>query len=98
MIAASLSYETLDLAALTLNASNVEAQHDEGAPPPGQYVALTISGPAAREAEASWLPGRPAAAGFLRRMAERLLAARACYAYIRNLGTRGSITIFLRRI
>src|SRR5690349_21220231 len=77
MLAASLSHETLDLADLTLNASNVVIDHDDGPAPRGDYVALTVSGP---RALASLDPIR-----------ERLVAARVRHAYIRDMGTRGSI-------
>jgi len=98
MIAASLRYETLELSELTLNASNVVVEEGgPGGPPAGAFVALTVSGPAARESEAAWSPG-VAASGWLGRMHENLLAARVRYAYIRRHAAGGSITLFLRRL
>jgi hypothetical protein len=83
MIAGLLSPETLDLSAMTLNASNIVVDHDDGPPPRGEYVALTVSG-----------PRKPPA---LTGLSERLVAARVRHAYIRDLGTHGSITVFLSR-
>jgi hypothetical protein len=99
MIAASLRYETLDLGELTLNASNVAVAEDCGpaGPPAGEFVALTVSGPVAREKEAVWSPG-VAGKGFFGRLGESLLAAKVRYAYIRDVKTHGSITVFVSRL
>jgi hypothetical protein len=99
MIAASLRHETLDLAELTLNASNMEVPEDYGphGPPAGQFVALTVSGPVPRQPDTTWSPAA-APNGFFASVLEHLLAAKVRYAYIRDMRTRGSITVFLSRL
>jgi hypothetical protein len=85
MIAGCVRRETLELSELTLNASNVEVPEDDepGGPPAGQFVALTVSGPA--------VPS-------LAKLRESLVAAKVRYSYIRDMQTHGSITVFLARL
>ena len=58
MIAASLARGGV-LEELSLNAANVRVEDDGGDPSPGEYVALTVRGKVAWEADAVWLPGHP---------------------------------------
>lgn len=101
MIAASLSRGG-KLEELTLNASNVTVappdHGDESAgPPAGDYVAVTVRGRVAWDAEAVWEPGRPWKQPWLDDLTGRLAPAGVRYAYIRKLLDGGSITVFLAR-
>lgn len=101
MIAASLA-RGAKLEALTLGAANVtvsppERGEDPAAPAAGDYVAVTVRGRVAWDAEAVWEPGRPWAQPWLEDLTARLVPAGARYAYIRKLPEEGSITVFLAR-
>ena len=100
MIAWRLSFGA-PLADLTLNASNVVVQADDfdggQGPEPGEYVALTVMGEGAPVDDAVWRPARPAPVGVLQRLADRLAAAGARYAYTRSFDGKGTITVFLSR-
>jgi hypothetical protein len=79
---------------LTLNASNVVVE--EGArPSPGNYVAITVRGSVAWDADATWHPDFPWEVPHLADLTARLDPARVRYAYIRKMDPRGSITVFL---
>jgi hypothetical protein len=94
---AALRGEIAGFAGLTLNASNVVVPEAEGGgPPAGEFVALTVRGPALHD-EATWLPGR-AGPGFFATNGAALEAAGVRYAYVRNMGTHASLTIFLPRL
>jgi len=80
---------------LTLNASNVTVDADSRDPPPGHYVAITVSGSVFWDSEGVWLPARPWQLHGLDDLTARLSPAAACYAYIRKMDPRGSITVFL---
>lgn len=85
---------------LTLNANNVVVQKDdfEGHDPlPGEYIALTVIGEGAPEADATWSPRGTAHGGTLQRLADRLFAAGVQYAYTRSFDGKGTITVFLAR-
>jgi hypothetical protein len=88
---------------LTLNASNVVVheddfpEHDDLDPRPGEYVALTVMGEGAPEDDATWSPRRAARGGALQRLAGRLAAAGARFAYTRSFDGKGTVTIFLAR-
>ena len=102
MIAAGLSAGA-SLGELTLNASNVvvEASEDEGhacRPAPGEYVALTVKGPADFGPDGSWVPTAGGQGGIACRFGERLETAGARYAYVRRLAGRGSFTVFFSRV
>jgi hypothetical protein len=97
MIAASLARGGV-LEELTLNAANVRVEDDGGDPTPGEYVALTVRGKVAWEADAVWLPGRPWRVAWLEDLTARLAPAGARCGYIRNLAPGGSITVFLPRL
>ena len=96
MIAASLARGGR-LEELTLNASNVSVL-DPGEPPPGDYVAITVKGRVAWEAEAAWHPDRPWRVPWLDDLTARLAPAGARYAYLRRLPDAGSITVLLPRL
>ena len=88
------------LADLTLNASNVVVHEDDFEqrdPLPGEYVALTVMGEGAPEDDATWSPRRATSGGVLKRLAGRLAAAGARYAYTRSFDGKGTITVFLAR-
>src|SRR5512134_3772866 len=79
---------------LTLNANNVVVHEEdfEGHDPvPGEYVALTVMGEGAPEDDATWSPRRAARGGALERLAGRLAAAGAQYAYTRSFDGKGTI-------
>jgi len=88
---------------LTLNASNVVVAADDfdddpgHGPAPGEYVALTVMGEGAPEDDATWSVARRARAGTLQRLAGRLAAAGARYAYTRSFDGKGTITVFFAR-
>jgi hypothetical protein len=98
MLALALRHHN-DLAALTLNASNVtvESPGPEGVAP-GDYVALSVSGPGADWEDLRWIPGSPATTfdqfGDLGRA---LHGAGVRFAYTRKLEEGGSVTTFLPR-
>ena len=87
----------VELAGLTLSAVNVvveEAAASETGPAAGEYVAVTVSGPGSWGADATWRPRRGSGSPVLAALDERLTSAGARYAYLRNLISRGSLTIF----
>jgi hypothetical protein len=93
------------LSELTLNVANVVVQPDADAladgstgPLPGEYVAVTVSGPTDFGPDARWPDYAPEAAGLLLRLDDRLRTAGARFAYIRRLPAAGSFTFFLARL
>src|SRR5262245_42326541 len=101
MIAAGLAAGA-SLGDLTLNVSNIVVEpFDDNAcshlPAVGEYVAITVSGPADFGPDAVWSPSSASASGIFMRLRERLAAAGACYAYVRRLTAQGSFTVFFRR-
>jgi len=104
MIAAALAGGA-ELAALTLNASNVVVQADQDAedwdawaPAAGEYVAVTIGGNADFGPDARWTPSGFAGSDLLERLHRRLSDAGAAFAYVRRIPPRGSITVFVPRL
>ena len=101
MIAASLA-RGAKLEALTLSAANVTVPQpepdDTSGPPAGDYVAVSVLGELAWEAEAVWRPERPWRLDGLEDLTARLSPSGARYGYIRNMGPRGSLTVFLPRL
>ena len=101
MIAASLARSRGALGALTLNVSNVvvppAAAEGPIGPPPGEFVALSVKGAVAWDADAVWLPEQPWQEATLHDLTARLGPAQARYAYIRR-HAEGSITVFLARL
>ena len=89
------------LAALTLAAANVvvPVDHDPEAhsvPPPGEYVAVSVSGPGPWCTDWRWLPDRSSSAPVPIPL-ERLVVAGIRFAYGRALGASSSMTVFLAR-
>jgi len=102
MIAAGLTGGA-DLAALTLNASNVVVPDDdhEGhiGPAPGDYVAVSVGGRTNLGPDSRWTGDARLESGLLARVHERLVTARVRFAYIRRVPpSNGSITVLLRRV
>jgi hypothetical protein len=85
---------------LTLNAANVTvpADPDGAGPPAGDYVAVTVGGEVAWEADAAWQPGSPWPLRRLEDLTARLAPAGVRFAYVRHAPPRGSLTVFLPRL
>jgi hypothetical protein len=86
------------LGELTLNVSNVSVEND---PPsgvaPGDYVAVTVSGPGEWERDASWTPASTEPL-WSRDLDLAMRAASVSFAYLRALGPDGgSITVWVPR-
>jgi len=88
-----------ELAELTLNVSNVVVEPDEegGSIPEGEFVGITVRGAGSWDDDV-WLPGTELTTASLRDITVAAGAAGAAYAYERNLGPEGSITVFLPRL
>jgi hypothetical protein len=87
-----------ELGELTLNVSNVTVEPgDEEWIPAGDYVALTVRG-AGSWGDDVWHAGDGPTKGILCNVAPAADAAGAAYAYARDLGEEGSITVFLPRL
>jgi hypothetical protein len=93
-----------ELAQLTLAVLNVtvesEEEDDPEEPPrvePGDYVAVTVKGPG-RWSDDVWRSGDGPTRGMLVNVASRADDAGAVYAYTRDLGSEGAVTVFLRRL
>ena len=86
------------LAELTLNASNVESGDDgPTGVAPGDYVAITITGPGDWEPDLSWTP-TSTEPFWSPDLDAAVRAASATFAYRRRLGPdQGSITVFIPR-
>ena len=102
MIVAALRPGT-EPADLTLNASNVVVEEDEdteGAPRagPGEYVAVTVSGPGDWSSDRSWIPTSESAPPAFRSLGPALLRARARWVYGRALPPASSLTVFFSRL
>lgn len=102
MIAAGIGGGS-QLEELTLNISNVVVQPDSCGeagqgrlPLEGEYVAVTVRGTTDLGPDDSWSPG-VVGQGLLGRLSPRLKDSGACYAYVRQLSSEGSITVFLHR-
>lgn len=104
MIAAGLTGGAA-LEALTLNASNVVVEaprtgDDEESPlaPPGEYVAVTISGETSFGDDCIWRTPGPASSGLLKRLQSPLITAGVVCAYTRRMAPHGSVTVLLSRL
>ena len=84
-------------AGLTLNVSNVTVGVEASGPrlPAGDYVALTVRG--RWGPEAVWWPGALPADDPRAGLAALFRAARVRFAYTRDLGPEGSVTVYLGR-
>jgi hypothetical protein len=102
MIAAALRPGS-PLSALTLAAANVVVEHDTTeagpgtTPAPGEYVAVSVTGPGAWTRDWRWLPAR-AAPPEIPFAPARLVDAHAHFAYGRALAADASITVFFARV
>jgi hypothetical protein len=90
-----------ELADLVLAVSNVVVEEDadgEETPwlEPGEYVAVTVTGPG-RWADDVWRAGEGPTRGLLTNVGPRADDAGAVYAYTRDLGDGGAVTVFLPR-
>jgi hypothetical protein len=103
LIAAALRPGTT-LSDLTLSAANVVVTPDPdpgtSSPAAGDYVAITLSGPGAWGTDWRWRPRNEVTppAVPVPVAANRLIAAKARYAYGRALGDASSVTVFLARL
>ena len=82
--------------------SNVVVEPDEDDEeaewiPGGEYVAITVRGAGAWNDD-RWRAGQGPATGLLRDVGPAAEAAGAVYAYARDLGDEGSVTVFLPRL
>ena len=78
------------------------SEDDEGGEPDewlpeGDYVAVTVRGRGHWSPETVWRPGAPLAEGVIAKLADRLRDARARFAYTRDLGREGCVTVYLSR-
>jgi hypothetical protein len=98
MIALGLGRGT-ELADLTLSVANVTVEPDEegGSIPEGDYVAITVRG-AGVWADDVWRAGQGPTRGLLSNVGPAADTAGAVYAYVRNLGSEGSVTALLPRL
>ena len=96
LIAAGLARNDQDLAALTLNVSNVTVSPEAADPiPAGNFVAVTIRGAGDWSPEASW----PRDGTFVSpELPEAATGAGAAYGYTRVLAAGGSVTMLLPRM
>jgi hypothetical protein len=89
-------------AALTLAVANMVVTPDDEdadtaqAPPPGEYVGVTVAAPGRWSSDWRWSPDS-APSGDLPVSSPSLRAAKACFAYGRDLGSTSSVTVFLLR-
>ena len=88
-----------ELAELTINVANVTAAADDegGWIPPGDYVAVSVRGGGAWE-DHTWRAGQGPTTGLLENVGPAADTAGAVYAYVRNLGSEGSVTTLFPRL
>jgi hypothetical protein len=90
-----------ELADLTLSVSNATVEEDdddeEAWVAPGDYVAVTVRGPG-RWADDVWRAGEGPTRGLLSNVGPRADDAGAVYAYTRDLGDGGAVTVFMPRL
>ena len=91
-----------ELAQLTLAVSNVTVEEEDDAEEtpwlePGDYVAVTVKGPG-RWSDDVWRSSEGPTRGLLANVAPRADDAGAVYAYARDLGGEGAVTVFLPRL
>lgn len=89
----------IELEDLTLNVSNVTVEPDDEGEwiPEGDYVAITIRGAGVWEDDV-WRAGQGPTTGLLSNVGPAADTAGAVFAYVRNLGTEGSVTALLPRL
>jgi hypothetical protein len=88
-----------ELAELTLTVSNVVVEPDQegGSIPEGEFVGITVRGSGSWDDDV-WRPGTEPTTTSLRELGPAAHAAGAVYAYERDLGPEGSVTVFLPRL
>ena len=88
-----------ELAGLTLNVANVvvEPDDEDGSIPEGEFVAITVSGGGSWDDEI-WRAGSDPTTGLCEGVGPAAERAGAVYAYSRDLGDEGSVTVFLPRL
>ena len=88
-----------ELAELTLNVSNVVVEPDEegGSIPEGDFVAITVRGTGDWD-DHTWRAGQGPTTGMLCNVGPSADTAGAVYAYTRDLGSEGSVTVLLPRL
>ena len=89
-----------ELGDLVLNVSNVTVEPDDEDPwlDEGDYVAVTVRGAGDWEADDLWRAGQGPTRGLLVNVGPAADTAGAVYAYTRNLGGEGSVTVLLPRL
>ena len=92
-----------ELADLTLNVSNTTVEPEEDPDEEdewiqeGDYVAVTVKGPGTW-ADDRWRAGQGPTTGLLCNVGPAAETAGAVFAYTRDLGAEGSVTVFLPRL
>jgi hypothetical protein len=88
-----------ELSRLTLNVANVVVEPDEegGSIPVGEFVAITLRGGGSWDDDV-WRRGTEPTTASLRELGPAAQAAGGVYAYERDLGPEGSVTVFLPRL
>ena len=88
-----------ELEQLTLSVANVTAEPDDegGWIPPGDYVAVSVRG-GGTWSEDAWRSGQGPTTGLLSSVGPAADTAGAVYAYVRDLGSEGSITTLFPRL
>jgi len=88
-----------DLARLTLNVANVvvEPGDEDGPIPEGEFVAITVRGSGSWDDEV-WRAGQRPGTGLFEGLGPAATRAGAVYAYARDLGEDGSVTVLLPRL
>jgi hypothetical protein len=99
MIAAGLVRNGQELGEITLNVSNVTVEASAAGPMPmGEFVAVTIRSSGDWSPEATWDPAAPHDGSLVSSNLEAALtAASAAWAYARDLGGEGSVTVLYTR-
>ena len=90
----------IEPADLTLHLANVTVGETAAGAhlPAGDYVAVTVRGPGGWASDARWWPGAAPPGGLLAELVGPLGAAGARFAYARDLGGAGSVTVYFRRL
>ena len=96
MIAAGLVRNGQELGEITLNVSNVTVEPEAAGPvPAGDFVAVTIRSGGDWSPETTWDPAAEHDGFLVSRDVEAALSrASAAWAYTRQLGEEGSVTVF----
>jgi len=89
-----------ELGDLVLSVANVTVEPDDEDPSldEGDYVAVTVRGAGDWEADDLWRAGQGPTRGLLVNVGPAADTAGAVFAYTRNLGGEGSVTVLLPRL